>query len=179
MLAEIAVCICALVVGAESNPSPPPAAEKTEEKAQAKTAEKATEKAPEKASEEDADKSEKKDDKAAKKLKLIAIEKAIVAATNAERARFGLPPLEVDEELMESARAHCIWMTQNETLRHTRNPVAENIAMGQQSTEEAVGAWMRSPGHRANMLNGGFRRIGVAAYSTSRDVVFWCQQFRH
>ena len=70
-------------------------------------------------------------------------------------------------------------MTNNETLHHTRLPVAENIAMGQQSTEEVIDAWMRSPGHRANMLNGGFRRIGVAAYRTPRDVIYWCQQFRH
>ena len=46
----------------------------------------------------------------AERFELIAIEKAIVEQTNAQRARHGLPALEVDENLMESARRHTIWM---------------------------------------------------------------------
>ena len=38
-------------------------------------------------------------------LKLIPIEQAIIDATNAERTRYGLAPLEVDRELVKSARA--------------------------------------------------------------------------
>jgi uncharacterized protein YkwD len=112
------------------------------------------------------------------KVRLIAIEKSVVEATNAERGRYGLPALEVDDELMKTAREHCTWMTHNETLRHTHLPVAENIAMGQESTEHVVRTWMGSSGHRANILNGAFRRIGVAAYQTPRGVIFWCQQFQ-
>ncbi len=119
-----------------------------------------------------------KEKKAPEKLKLIAIEKSILAATNEERERFGLPPFEVDEELMKSARSHCTWMTENQCMQHTQLPVAENIAMGQPSTEDVLNCWMRSPGHRANILNGAFRRIGVAAYSTPHGLIFWCQQFR-
>ena len=116
--------------------------------------------------------------KTPEKLQLIAIEKSIVAATNQERERFGLPPLEVDKDLMKPARAHCTWMTENQSMQHTRLPVAENIAMGQQDTEDVLNCWMRSPGHRANILNGSHRRIGVAAYQTAQGVIFWCQQFR-
>ena len=36
---------------------------------------------------------------------------------------------------------------------------------------------MNSPGHRANILNPGYRRIGVAAYRTPEGTVYWCQQF--
>jgi uncharacterized protein YkwD len=68
---------------------------------------------------------------AKKKIELIAVERIVVDRTNAERARYGLPPLEVDEDLMQSARAHATWMTVNQTMQHTRQPVAENIAMGQ------------------------------------------------
>ncbi len=113
------------------------------------------------------------------KIRLVAIERSVVAATNANRAEYGLPPLEVDEDLMRSARRHCAWMTNNESMRHTSDPVAENIAMGQDSPESVLRTWMGSSGHRANILNGAFRRIGVAAYQTPRGVIFWCQQFQH
>jgi uncharacterized protein YkwD len=36
---------------------------------------------------------------------------------------------------------------------------------------------MNSSGHRANILNPGYRRIGVAAYATPEGTIFWCQQF--
>jgi uncharacterized protein YkwD len=111
-------------------------------------------------------------------LELTATERSIVEQTNAERARYGLPPLEVDVELVKSARSHAIWMTTYQTLQHTRQPVAENIAMGQRDTQDVLGSWMRSSGHRANILNGAFRKIGVAAYRIGEGTIFWCQQFR-
>lgn len=110
---------------------------------------------------------------------LIPIERNLVLYTNAERARYGLPPLEVDPNLLRSARDHAAWMTRNQVLQHTRLPVAENIAMGQQSSREAVQSWMSSPGHRANILSRSYRRIGVAAYRTQAGTIFWCQQFLH
>jgi uncharacterized protein YkwD len=113
-----------------------------------------------------------------KPLDLTATERGIVERTNAERVRYGLPPLEVDVELIKSARAHAIWMTTYQTLQHTREPVAENIAMGQRDTQEAVNAWMRSSGHRANILSRAHGRIGVAAYRIGEGTIFWCQQFR-
>jgi uncharacterized protein YkwD len=111
-------------------------------------------------------------------VKLLPIEANIVSYTNQERARYGLPPLEVDKELMETAREHCSWMTRNHSMVHTRRPVAENIAMGQPDSSEVVRAWMNSPGHRANILNGGNLRIGVAAFRTESGTIIWCQQFR-
>jgi uncharacterized protein YkwD len=122
---------------------------------------------------DDATQSPKKDE-----IHLIAIERNIIAYTNAERERYGLPALKVDAELVKSARRHCSWMTRNRVLRHTRQPVAENIAMGQRSSKEAVRDWMSSRGHRANILNRGYQSIGAAAYRTQSGTIFWCQQFR-
>ncbi|NUQ65849.1 MAG: CAP domain-containing protein [Pirellulales bacterium] len=110
---------------------------------------------------------------------LIPIERNIVNLTNAERARYGLPALEVCPNLLRSARNHAAWMTRNQALQHTSQPVAENIAMGQQSSREALQSWMSSPGHRSNILNPGYRRIGAAAYRTAGGTIFWCQQFLH
>ncbi|HSK15647.1 MAG TPA: CAP domain-containing protein [Gaiellaceae bacterium] len=41
----------------------------------------------------------------------------------------------------------------------------ENVAWGAPglSARQTVRSWMRSPGHRANLLNRSWRRIGVAA----------------
>jgi uncharacterized protein YkwD len=110
-------------------------------------------------------------------LKLRQVERNLIHFTNLERKRNGLPELEVDRELMHSARHHTAWMARSRTLRHTTHPVAENIAMGQSCSREAVRSWMSSVGHRANILNRGHRRVGVAAYRTARGTIFWCQQF--
>ena len=110
-------------------------------------------------------------------VQLIPIEQAIIAATIAERVRAGLAPLAVCPELLKAARAHAAWMTRNQTLQHTRQAVAENIAMGQRTHVEAVADWMRSPGHRANILNPSYRRTGAAAYRTDGGTIYWCQQF--
>jgi uncharacterized protein YkwD len=43
------------------------------------------------------------------------------------------------------------------------NVAAENLAIGNVSASKIVDAWMASPGHRANILDGRLNRIGVAA----------------
>ncbi len=110
---------------------------------------------------------------------LRTTEAEIVERTNTERVRHGRAPLEVDLSLVRSARRHAYWMASSRTLQHTSAPVGENIAMGQQTSREAVRAWMNSDGHRANILNGNYRKIGVAAYVTREGRIYWCQQFTH
>ncbi len=108
---------------------------------------------------------------------LHGIESQLVTATNAARARHGLPPLTVDMNLIGTSRNHTIWMTRSRSLQHSSGPYAENIAMGQPTVRSVIQSWMNSSGHRANMLNGRYRRIGVAAYRTSNGTIYWCQQF--
>jgi len=110
-------------------------------------------------------------------LALHAVEMGVIENTNRQRARYGLRPLRVDFGLVRSARRHTQWMTRNHVLQHTSAGVAENIAMGQSSPTDVLNAWMNSDGHRANILNSGYTRIGVAAYQTPQGTIFWCQQF--
>jgi uncharacterized protein YkwD len=110
-------------------------------------------------------------------VNLIEVEKQMLEKTNAQRAHYGLPPLVADRSLVQTARAHAAWMTNNQTLQHTSKNVGENIAMGQHTTDEAVTDWMASPGHRANILNSTYKRTGVAAYRTKDGTIYWCQQF--
>jgi uncharacterized protein YkwD len=128
-----------------------------------KAAEKSAEKTPETKKEADGE--------------LLAIEANVVSYTNNERARYGLPPLVVDKQLMQTAREHCSWMTRNRIFQHTRRPVAENIAMGQPSSQDVVRSWMNSSGHRANILNPNHHHIGVGAFRTESGTIYWVQQF--
>jgi len=176
MIVKMLLCASALMLGQSqaTEPKPQPKVEqKVEKKAEQKVQQKADRAAGPK-SPAPAEAPEKVVDG----VRLAAIEANIVSYTNQERARYGLPALEVDKELMGTAREQAAWMTRNHAMVHTRRPLAENIAMGQPHSSDAVRAWMNSSGHRANILNPGHRRIGVAAYRTAGGVIFWCQQFR-
>ncbi len=121
----------------------------------------------------------------------------VIARTNAVRAEHGLPPLKAQANLRDSA----VWlaqdMAQHNYFDHTdrlgrsispRLPdfgyrdfhvIGENIAGGQRTPEQVVAGWMKSPGHRANILNRDFREIGVAyAYGPHSDLKrYWVQDF--
>ena len=108
---------------------------------------------------------------------LSQVESAVIAKTNAARARSGLAPLAADGQLMNGARNQARWMARNRNLSHGSG-VTENIGMGQTSASEAVSSWMQSSGHRANILGGGHTRIGVAMVHSADGTAYWCQQFR-
>jgi uncharacterized protein YkwD len=114
-------------------------------------------------------------------INMFDVEQDIVAYTNACRIAAGLYPLRVDAGAMTSARAHCAWMASGGGMNHGRldGVSAENIAMGQATAYDVVNqSWMNSSGHRANMMSGGYTKIGVAAYRDSGGNVYWCQQFK-
>lgn len=101
--------------------------------------------------------------------------------TNAARNTAGVPTLALDANLTAFAVAHARDMAERGYFSHTTpdgktfgerlrdagisGPAGENIA-GNSSASGAVQAWMNSSGHRANMLNGTFRRLGVGVYRT-------------
>jgi uncharacterized protein YkwD len=184
MLAKLALC-AAVMLAAEGNADKANVdtqAAKATANSAAQPDKPAAQPVKDQAAQAEAEKAKKTDAAApaekSKESDLIAIEANIVSYTNAQRARYGLPALEVDQGLMNSARSHCAWMARSQNLVHTNQPVGENIAMGQASSSEAVRDWMNSSGHRANILNRGYRHIGVAAYRSRSGAIFWCQQFR-
>jgi uncharacterized protein YkwD len=188
LIVKMLLCASLAMLGQAqaAEPKPQPKAEqkvekkakaKTEKKTQSKVGKKSDQKADRPAHAKSPAKAETTE-KLVDGVRLSDVEVNIVSYTNQERGRYGLPPLEVDKELMATAREQAAWMTRNHAMVHTRRALAENIAMGQSHSSEAVGSWMGSSGHRANILNPGHRRIGVAAYRTAGGVIFWCQQFR-
>ena len=101
-----------------------------------------------------------------------------LAAVNAERTRAGRAALRLSPELARVAQAHACDMTQRrffshtspdgrDMMRRTRSAglseicaIGENIAQGQPDVPTVVAGWMRSPGHRRNILDSDFRFVG-------------------
>ncbi len=118
-------------------------------------------------------------------------EKEVVRLVNAERAKNGLRELTEDWELSRVARFKSQDMKDNRYFSHT-SPVygspfdmiksfgilyrsaGENIARGQKTPQAVVNAWMNSSGHRANILNASYTKIGVGYVS---DGNYWTQMF--
>jgi len=53
----------------------------------------------------------------------------------------------------------------------------ENIAFGQDTPNEVMAAWINSPSHRDNMLNGNFRDVGIGAARAADGTIYWVQDF--
>jgi uncharacterized protein YkwD len=108
---------------------------------------------------------------------LTSTENALLQAVNAARAAHLLAPLTIDPRLERAARAHSYDMLRNHYFSHgsfvsrlmrfhVRGPrIGENLAWGTGLVDPttAVSWWLASPGHRANLLRPGFRRIGLGA----------------
>ncbi|MFJ5768962.1 CAP domain-containing protein [Psychrobacillus sp. NPDC093180] len=115
----------------------------------------------------------------------------VVDLVNSERAKAGLQALQIDAKLTESAQAKSQDMKNKNYFSHTSptygspfdqmkslgisyKSAGENIAMGQRTASEVMDAWMKSPGHKANILNPSYTHIGVGL---SDSGYYWTQQF--
>ena len=102
----------------------------------------------------------------------------ILSLVNKERAAAGLSALELDTKLNEVATEKARDMAVNNYFSHTSptygspfdmlsefgvsyRTAGENIAYGQTSEEQVMNDWMNSPGHRANILNANYTKLGV------------------
>ena len=126
-----------------------------------------------------------------KNLTVINYENEVIRLVNEIRVKNGLKALKSDWELSRVARYKSQDMKDNNYFSHT-SPVygtpftmiknfgisyksaAENIAKGQTTPQAVVNAWMNSPGHRANILNASYKKIGVGYVA---DGNYWTQMF--
>lgn len=108
---------------------------------------------------------------------LTAGESQLIEKTNEARSNNGIETLVVDCRLMASARRHARKLAREMSLYHSSVAAAENIAAGQPYASDAVVMWLHSPGHRANILSRGYRRIGVAGFVGPDGRCYWVQQF--
>lgn len=122
---------------------------------------------------------------------VLEYEQEVVRLVNEIRVENGLKPLTYDWELSRVARYKSQDMRDNRYFAHnspvygtpfemmrnfgiTFHSAGENIAMGYQTPQAVVNGWMNSPGHRANILNAGYTRIGVGYVA---DGNYWTQMF--
>lgn len=114
---------------------------------------------------------------------LSAQEKQLVDLINSERTSRGLSPLAIDENLSKVARIKAEDMRDNNYFSHTSptygspfdmmkqfgisyNTAAENIALNS-DVVSAHYALMNSSGHRENILNPYFNKVGVGVVTNS------------
>lgn len=106
------------------------------------------------------------------------------------RRNNGLSPVEIDPRLMQLAHEQARAMAEKNKLGHdvkadfkTRlaaggfggRLAVENVSAGYHTLAEAFSGWRDSPPHRANMLQNGVSRMGIAAVyaPSSKYKVFW------
>lgn len=123
----------------------------------------------------------------------ISLESEVVRLVNIEREKEGLEPLVEDTKLSNGALKKSEDMGKNNYFDHYSpnygspfdmmkkfgiqySIAGENIAMGYPTAESVVEGWMDSPGHRANIMNPNFRKIGIGLYKSNRTN-YWTQLF--
>jgi len=122
------------------------------------------------------------------------LEAKMLEMVNEERAKEGLPPLEADPEQTRVARAHSKDMFARGYFAH-ENPdgkspfdrmkesgvkfrtAGENLALAQ-TLEIAHRNLMNSPGHRANIMNPDFGRLGIGIMDGGFYGLMISQEFR-
>lgn len=119
-------------------------------------------------------------------------QKDVLNLMNRERKARGMEPLKLDETLNKLAIMKSNDMVKNKYFSHT-SPVygtpydmlkkynvqfmaaAENIAAGQRDPKTVMRSWMSSSGHRKNILNPRYTKVGIGKDSSNSSV--WTEIF--
>ena len=117
----------------------------------------------------------------------------VLELVNRERDKAGLKPLRLSKKLSEFASIRAKELPTK--FSHTRPDgtpwytvygekpnkyLGENAAAGNRTAEGVMNGWMKSPGHRSNILNPHFRELGVG-YCYARESeyrYYWIQIFQ-
>jgi uncharacterized YkwD family protein/spore coat assembly protein SafA len=125
---------------------------------------------------------------------LLSTESEVLRLINVERSKNGLQTLSYNWEAARVARIKSQDMINNNYFSHTSpiygspfkmlesyglrfSAAAENIAYGQRTAQEVVNSWMKSPGHRANILSRGYTHTGVGVAKKANGTLYFTQVF--
>lgn len=113
--------------------------------------------------------------------------KVLVELHNEERAKEDLDSLVLSADLCDYAQKHADWMALKSRLSHSNMSdlakaaktglVGENIAWGQEDEKEVLDSWMHSTGHRRNILNSKYKKMGCGMKKDKKDRPYWCVVF--
>ena len=124
--------------------------------------------------------------KASNQVALSSLESGVLTELNGIRAQHGLKPVQLSARLTASAAQHSKEMGVDGYFEHTSHDgtafwkrighwygatgygywsVGENLLWSSPDVDPAgaLKLWMNSPEHRANILNGSWREIGISA----------------
>jgi uncharacterized protein YkwD len=120
-------------------------------------------------------------------------EARVVKLTNDARLKNGCGALRTEVKLTTAARAHSTDMATYNYFSHTGRDgstfvtranragypyaIGENIAWGYRTPEAVVDAWLKSTGHRANILNCKAKAVGVGVAIKADGTPYWTQLF--
>ncbi len=124
---------------------------------------------------------------------VLNTQEEMLKLVNAERAKNGLKPLELDWQVSRVSQYKSDDMAKNNYFDHNSptygspfdmlkqfnikyRSAGENIAKGQKTTQAVMTAWMNSSGHRANILGQSYTHLGVG-YTVQNGTTYWVQQF--
>jgi uncharacterized protein YkwD len=97
-------------------------------------------------------------------------------------AEYGKGPVHLNLKLERAAQAHSNDMAVHRDFSHSSSSgtswavrirywgyrgswIGENLAVGNVTAKKVMSMWKASPPHRANLLNGHFRAVGIGAHS--------------
>nr|WP_168514184.1 CAP domain-containing protein [Streptomyces sp. S1D4-11]QIY99993.1 CAP domain-containing protein [Streptomyces sp. S1D4-11] len=115
----------------------------------------------------------------------------VLALVNSERGKVGCSPLTLNAKLSKAAQDHSADMASHQNMSHTGSDgsdpgqritaagyswsaYGENVAFGYSTPEEVMAGWMSSAGHKRNILDCGFKEIGVGL---AQPGSYWTQDF--
>jgi uncharacterized protein YkwD len=114
----------------------------------------------------------------------------VATIVNARRIEHGLRPLRFAPLVNVAAQKHSRDQARMRLMSHTGSDGTtcgdrllregyrwsawgENVAVGYPTARAVVRAWMHSAGHRANILNGRFRHVGVGVRRAADGTRYW------
>jgi uncharacterized protein YkwD len=117
----------------------------------------------------------------------------IIEAHNRARLRSGRSLMQVSPSLTVAAQAHADDMAARRRMSHKGSDgsspfgridrlgyqydsAAENVAAGQRSLDQVMTDWMKSPGHRRNIL-GRYTEVGAGYATDEAGTCYWCVTF--
>ena len=100
----------------------------------------------------------------------------MLVRTNQSRDAFGRSDVAINRHISKLVRRHSVWMASTGKFQHTKHPASdylqgvpwhcwgENIAVSGGTMRDVQKAFMRSPEHKANILNSCYRHVAIGVF---------------
>jgi len=99
---------------------------------------------------------------------------------------WNISELKINEALMVYAQQWALNMADQQKMKHSNiknimklgfSKAGENIAYGQKTEESVMKTWLKSPGHRYNIMSTSYTDIGCGFAYSDKEIIYWCVCF--